>query len=70
MGPELIGKMPNARMTVPEAARRVGVSPKTLLRWEDTGKSPKPKRRWHARRTYGEEGANRAVGCRGRLRCW
>ena len=43
------------RMTITEAAQQVGVSPKTLLRWEKAGKTPKPKRDWRGWRVYEQE---------------
>jgi DNA-binding transcriptional MerR regulator len=48
-------KMANGRMTITEVAERVGVTPKTLLRWEKAGKTPKPKRDWRGWRVYEQE---------------
>ncbi len=43
------------RMTITEVAETLGVSPKTLARWEKVGKIRKPKRDWRGWRVY-EEG--------------
>ncbi|MCM8776581.1 MAG: MerR family DNA-binding transcriptional regulator [Candidatus Omnitrophica bacterium] len=45
----------NGRMTITELAKRVGVTPKTLIRWEKAGKIRKPKRDWKGWRAYEEE---------------
>ncbi len=45
----------NGRMTITQAAALVGVSPKTLLRWEKAGKTPRAKRDWRGWRVYREE---------------
>ena len=50
-----MGESQNGRMTITEAAKTVGVSAKTLLRWEKAGKTPKPKRDWRGWRVYEEE---------------
>lgn len=44
----------NGRMTISEVAERVGVASKTLLRWEKTGKIPRPKKDWRGWRVYYE----------------
>ena len=41
-----------SRLTITEVAEKVGVSPKTLIRWEKTGKIQKPKRDWKGWRVY------------------
>ena len=45
----------NKRMTISEVASVVGISTKTLARWEKMGKIKKPKRDWRGWRVY-EEG--------------
>ncbi len=40
------------RMTITEVADSVGVTPKTLTRWEKNGKIRKPKRDWRGWRVY------------------
>ncbi|MCR4336417.1 MAG: helix-turn-helix domain-containing protein [Candidatus Omnitrophica bacterium] len=40
------------RMTITEVAEVVGVSAKTLARWEKFGKIRKPKRDWRGWRVY------------------
>lgn len=42
----------NGRMTITEAAKLVGVCPKTIVRWELTGKVLKAKRDWRGWRVY------------------
>ena len=46
------------RMTITEVAGHVGISPKTLARWEKTGKIRKPKRDWRGWRVYDETDLN------------
>jgi len=43
------------RLTITEAAERVGVTPKTLIRWEKSGKIRNPKRDWRGWRVYSED---------------
>ena len=38
-----------ARFTITEVAEKLGVSSKTLARWEKVGKIRKPKRDWRER---------------------
>jgi len=42
------------RMTITEVAQLVGISPKTLVRWEKMGKVRKAKRDWRGWRIYDE----------------
>ena len=42
------------RLTITEVSQMVGISPKTLARWEKTGKIRKPKRDWRGWRVYDE----------------
>jgi len=60
----------NGRMTITEAAEQVGVSPKTLLRWEKAGKTPKPNRDWRGWRVYEEEDLNHLKAFHDRLSRW
>ena len=45
----------NDRLTITDIAKKVGVTPKTLVRWEKAGKIRKPKRDWKGWRIYLEE---------------
>jgi len=42
-------------MTITEVAEIVGISPKTIVRWEKVGKVKKAKRDWRGWRIYSEE---------------
>ncbi len=42
-------------MTITEVAEIVGISPKTIVRWEKVGKVKKAKRDWRGWRVYDEE---------------
>ena len=44
----------NHKLTITEVARIIGVSPKTIARWEKTGKVRRPKRDWRGWRVYDE----------------
>ncbi len=44
-----------SRMTITEIAKSIGVVPRTILRWEDSGKIKKAKRDWRGWRVYSEE---------------
>jgi excisionase family DNA binding protein len=46
----------NQMMTITEVAERVGVSTRTIMRWEATGKVEKPKRNWRGWRVYDHNG--------------
>ena len=63
-------KKTGARLTITEAARLVGVSPKTLLRWEKAGKTPKPKRDWRGWRVYEQEDLALLQAFHDQLRRW
>ncbi len=39
-------------MTITEMARKVGITPKTLMRWEKLGKIKRSKRDWRGWRFY------------------
>ena len=45
----------NSRLTITQLAEKVGVTPKTIIRWEKSGKIKKPKRDWKGWRFYLEE---------------
>ncbi len=45
----------NGRLTITEVAEMVGVSPRTIMRWESNGKVRKAKRDWRGWRIYGNE---------------
>ena len=42
-------------MTITEVADIVGISPKTLVRWEKVGKVRRAKRDWRGWRVYSED---------------
>ncbi len=42
------------RMTITEVAQIVGISTKTIVRWEKMGKIKKPLRNWRSWRVYDE----------------
>jgi adenine-specific DNA-methyltransferase len=42
------------RLTITELAEKVGVTPKTIIRWEKSGRIRKPKRDWKGWRFYEE----------------
>ena len=44
----------NRRMTITEVAQIVGISVKTIMRWEKMGKIKKPLRNWRSWRVYDE----------------
>ena len=44
--------MRNGRMTITEVARRLGVAPKTITRWEKAGRIQRSKRDWRGWRVY------------------
>jgi DNA-binding transcriptional MerR regulator len=39
-------------MTITDVAEKLGVTPKTIARWEKAGKVARPKRDWRGWRTY------------------
>lgn len=43
------------RLTITDVAKMVGVTAKTILRWEKAGKIRKPKRDWKGWRIYLQE---------------
>jgi excisionase family DNA binding protein len=66
----MMSRSPNGRLTITEAAERVGVSPKTLLRWEKAGKTPRPKRDWRGWRVYEQEDLSELIAFHDHLRRW
>jgi DNA-binding transcriptional MerR regulator len=42
----------NGRMTITDVAERIGVTPKTIVRWEKAGKITASKRDWRGWRVY------------------
>ena len=44
--------MSNGRMTITDVAGRLGVTTKTITRWEKTGKVVRAKRDWRGWRIY------------------
>lgn len=44
--------MGNGRMTITDVAQRLGVNPKTVIRWEKSGKVNRSKRDWRGWRVY------------------
>ncbi|MCP4650134.1 MAG: MerR family transcriptional regulator [PVC group bacterium] len=44
--------MMNGRMSITEAANQIGVTSKTIMRWEKSGKVKKAKRDWRGWRFY------------------
>ncbi|MFA5101025.1 MAG: MerR family DNA-binding transcriptional regulator [Candidatus Omnitrophota bacterium] len=47
--------MANGRMTITDVASRIGVTPKTIVRWEKAGKITASKRDWRGWRFYEKE---------------
>ncbi len=45
----------NERMTITEVAQKIGVVPRTIVRWENSGKVSKAKRDWRGWRVYSEK---------------
>lgn len=45
----------DGRLTITEVANTVGVTPRTIMRWEKAGKIKKPKRDWRGWRFYHKE---------------
>lgn len=47
--------MGNGRMTITDVAERLGVTTKTIIRWEKAGKVDRAKRDWRGWRSYAKE---------------
>jgi len=43
------------RMTITDVAERIGVTPKTIIRWEKAKKVTRPKRDWRGWRIYDKD---------------
>ncbi|HSV43217.1 MAG TPA: MerR family transcriptional regulator [Candidatus Bathyarchaeia archaeon] len=50
--------MVTERFTITEVAQEIGVTPKTLARWEKNGKIKRPKRDWRGWRVYTKDELN------------
>lgn len=46
------GSTENGRFTITDVAERIGVTSKTIIRWEKAGKIKRPKRDWKGWRVY------------------
>ncbi len=51
----------NGRMTITEVSEMVGVSPRTIMRWEAKGKVRKARRDWRGWRIYETEDVEELV---------
>ena len=51
--------MSNGRLTITDIADRIGVTAKTIIRWEKAGKVAMPKRDWRGWRIYDKEDLKR-----------
>lgn len=45
----------NKRLTITEVAQIIGINPKTIIRWEKTGRIRKSKRDWRGWRIYDQQ---------------
>lgn len=50
--------MTEERLTIADVAEQLGISTKTLLRWEKSGKIRKARRDWRGWRVYAAEDLN------------
>ncbi len=48
----------DGRLTITDIARELGVTTKTIMRWEKAGKVKKAKRDWRGWRVYTQEDLN------------
>jgi len=55
------------RLTLTQAAGAVGVSPKTIIRWEKAGRIACPKRDWRGWRVFTREQVDEMIRLRERL---
>mgnify|MGYP001611076658 CR=1 FL=1 len=51
--------MSNGRMTITDVAERIGVTSKTIVRWEKSGKVKRSKRDWRGWRIYDKDDLKR-----------
>ena len=49
----------NGRLTITDVAKQIGVTTKTIIRWEASGKIRKSKRDWRGWRVYTPDDLNR-----------
>ncbi len=56
------GAASNGRLTVTEVAQRLGISVKTILRWEKAGKIRRARRDWRGWRVYAPEDLEQIKG--------
>lgn len=49
----------NGKLSITEVADRLGVTPKTIMRWEQSGKVTASKRNWRGWRIYDETDVER-----------
>ena len=49
----------NRKMTITEVAERIGVTPKTIVRWENSGKVDRSRRDWRGWRVYDKKDLRR-----------
>lgn len=54
--------MNDGRMTITDVADRIGVTPKTIIRWEKAKKVERPKRDWRGWRIYDKNDLRRLKG--------
>lgn len=47
--------MANGKMTITDVAIRIGVTPKTIIRWESAKKVARAKRDWRGWRVYDKD---------------
>ena len=47
--------MPDGRLSITEVAKELGITPKTITRWERAGKVRPAKRDWKGWRVYSKE---------------
>jgi len=56
--PEPMEAKVSERITITEVAEQLGISVKTIMRWEKSGKIRKARRDWRGWRVYGPEEIN------------
>jgi len=52
----------NLRMTITMVAEQLGVTPKTIIRWENSGKVNRAKRDWRGWRVYEKDDLKKLRG--------
>lgn len=48
----MVNKRKNHKMTITVLAKKLGITPRTIMRWEKIGKIRKAKRDWRGWRVY------------------